>query len=58
MIPKPFARVALAVGEPYAVGRDVPLDGIEPHRQRVQAAVMSLIVDCERALGIDKAPKE
>jgi lysophospholipid acyltransferase (LPLAT)-like uncharacterized protein len=58
MIPKPFARVALAVGEPYTVGRDVPLDGIEPHRQRVQEAVMSLMVDCERALGIDKALQE
>ncbi len=52
MVPKPFARVALAVGEPYTIGRDVPLDGIEPHRQNIQAAVMSLMVDCERALGM------
>ena len=52
MVPKPFARVALAVGEPYAIGRDVPLDGIEPHRENIQAAVMSLMVDCERALGM------
>ena len=58
MIPKPFARVALAVGEPYMIGRDVPLDGIEPHRQRVQAAVMSLMVDCERALNVDKLPNK
>jgi lysophospholipid acyltransferase (LPLAT)-like uncharacterized protein len=58
MIPKPFARVALAVGEPYLIGRDVPLDGIELHRQRVQAAVMSLMVDCEHALDIDKSPNK
>ena len=50
MIPKPFARVALAVGPPYAIPRDVPLDAIEPHRENIQAAVMSLMQDCENAL--------
>ena len=50
MVPKPFARVALAIGEPYPVSRDVPLDQIEPHRENVQAAVMSLMKDCENAL--------
>ena len=50
MIPKPFARVVVAVGEPYPVPRDVPLDAIEPHRLNVQEAVMSLMTTCQNAL--------
>lgn len=50
MIPKPFSRVAVAVGEPYLVPRDTPLDAIEPHRQHIQAAVMSLMASCEKAV--------
>jgi lysophospholipid acyltransferase (LPLAT)-like uncharacterized protein len=50
MIPKPFARVVIAVGEPYLISRDVRLDEIEPHRLNVQQAVMSLMQDCEEAL--------
>jgi lysophospholipid acyltransferase (LPLAT)-like uncharacterized protein len=50
MIPKPFARVAIAVGEPYVVSRDVRIDEIEPHRANVQARVMSLMQQCEDAL--------
>lgn len=50
MVPKPFARVALAVGEPYPVPRSVPLDQLEPHRQNVQERVMSLMEDCTNAL--------
>ena len=50
MIPKPFARVAVAVGEPYPVPRDVPLDAIEPHRLNVQEAVMSLMTTCQNAV--------
>ena len=53
MIPKPFARVAVAVGEPYAVPRDVPLDAIEPHRVNVQEAVMSLMTTCQNAVKSD-----
>ena len=50
MIPKPFARVVVAVGEPYRVSRDVKLDEIEPHRMNVQRRVMSLMEQCEQAL--------
>ena len=50
MIPKPFARVVIGVGEPYSVPPDVPLDEIEPHRQNVQGAVMSLMRQCEHVL--------
>lgn len=55
MVPKPYARVVLAIGEPYCIPSDTPLDQLEPHRQHVQEAVMSLMGDCERAL---KTPKE
>jgi len=50
MIPKPFSRVVLAVGEPYTIPATVPLDGIEPHRLNVQAAVMSLMRESEEQL--------
>ncbi len=53
MIPKPFARVSMAIGEPYTVPRDVPLDAIEPHRLNVQEAVMSLMTTCQNALESD-----
>ena len=51
MIPKPFARVAIAVGEPIPVPREIPLDDLEPVRANVQAAVMSLMKDSEQALN-------
>ena len=50
MIPKPFARIAVAIGEPYPVDRKTPLDELEPHRLAVQQAVMSLMADCETLL--------
>lgn len=50
MIPKPFARITAAVGAPYPIPATTPLDELEPHRAAVQAAVMSLMADCESAL--------
>jgi hypothetical protein len=50
MIPKPFARVSVAIGEPYSVPADVPLDALEPHRMNVQEAVMSLMTLCENTV--------
>ncbi len=50
MIPKPFARVVIGIGEPYPVPPDLPLDEIEPHRRNVQQAVMSLMRECEDLL--------
>jgi hypothetical protein len=50
MIPKPFARIILAVGEPYPISTSVALDALEPHRLNVQEAVMSLMRDSENAL--------
>lgn len=50
MVPKPFARIVLAIGTPYPVPADAPLDGLEIHRIAVQEAVMSLMADSETAL--------
>lgn len=51
MVPKPFARIVLAVGKPYPIPADAPLDGLESHRIAVQEAVMSLMADSEAALN-------
>ena len=50
MIPKPFSRVAIVVGEPQHIPADTPLDELEPHRLRVQQAVMSAMQECSRML--------
>ena len=54
MIPKPFAKVAIAIGEPYSIPANAPLDGLEEHRVAVQDAVMSLMADCEASLQVPK----
>lgn len=51
MIPKPFARVALAIGEPITVPSDTPLDRIEGPRAHMQQALMSLMEDCRAAVS-------
>ena len=51
MIPKPFARVALAIGEPYPIPANAPLDDLEPHRLAVQERVMSLMQESEAVLA-------
>lgn len=51
MIPKPFSRIVLAVGEPVMVPADAPLDRIEEYRSRMQHAVMSLMDASQKALG-------
>jgi hypothetical protein len=43
MIPKPFARIVLAVGEPLSVPADTPLDRIDEYRVRMQNAVNRLV---------------
>lgn len=50
MVPKPFARVVLAVGEPLPVPPDTPLDRIEEIRMQMQQSVMSLMTASEQAL--------
>jgi lysophospholipid acyltransferase (LPLAT)-like uncharacterized protein len=47
MIPKPFARVLVAVGEPIEVPRTLPASELESVRDEVQAAMESLTKDAE-----------
>ena len=51
MIPKPFARVVLAIGEPLPVPADTSLDRIEEFRLAMQQSIMSLMAASEEALG-------
>lgn len=50
MIPKPFARVVMAVGEPIEVPRNASMDDIEAIRARMQDALQALIQDSNAAL--------
>ncbi|MEO0574258.1 MAG: lysophospholipid acyltransferase family protein [Pseudomonadota bacterium] len=50
MIPKPFARVVIGIGAPEVIDKSVALDALEPHRERIQAAVMSVMRSCEQTL--------
>ncbi len=50
MIPKPFARIAIAIGEPVPIPARAALDELESYRLTVQEAVMSLMQDSEAAL--------
>lgn len=51
MIPKPFARISIAIGAPYQIPKNTPLDDLEPHRIAVQETVMSLMADSETILS-------
>lgn len=53
MIPLPFSRVVYAIGEPYTIPENIPLDALEPHRLNVQRAVMSLMRQSEELLQND-----
>jgi len=50
IIPKPFARVVVAIGEPYRISPDVSLRKMETKRLAVQQRIMSLTRVCEDAL--------
>lgn len=50
MIPKPFARVVTAVGEPIEVPRNASMDDIEAIRAQMQTALETLIQDSKSAL--------
>ena len=51
MIPKPFARIIVAVGEPIDVARDLPVRDIEGLRGKVQAAMESLAIEAQQQLS-------
>jgi lysophospholipid acyltransferase (LPLAT)-like uncharacterized protein len=46
MVPKPFARVVIAIGEPHFVPRDTAVDDLEKHRVAMEDALMSLMTLC------------
>jgi len=50
MIPKPFARVVLAVGEPIAVPGNAPMDELESYRARMEQATNALMEQSKAAL--------
>ena len=51
MIPLPFARIALAVGEPIEVPKALSKDEIETTRQQLQAAMDSLLNQAKQQLS-------
>ncbi len=51
MIPKPFARVVVAVGEPIEVPRGASMEEIEEIRDRMQAAIEALIQESKATLA-------
>jgi lysophospholipid acyltransferase (LPLAT)-like uncharacterized protein len=50
MIPKPFARVVLAVGEPLPVPAGTPLDEIGEYRSRMEDAINDLMEQSKKIL--------
>lgn len=53
MLPKPFARVHIAVGEPLPVSRDTRVEDLEPLRETMENAINSLIHRSEKRLGLN-----
>jgi lysophospholipid acyltransferase (LPLAT)-like uncharacterized protein len=51
MIPKPFSRIVLAIGEPIAVPKNMPLNEIEKYRLEMQYAINALMAESEQLLA-------
>ena len=49
IIPKPFARIVIAVGEPIEVPRGLPASGLADKRDEMQAAMEALLEAAEAA---------
>lgn len=54
MIPKPFARIVLAVGEPHLVARGASKEGLEQERKTMQIAVNGLVEQSKAVLQQEK----
>jgi len=50
MIPKPFARIVLAIGEPHPVPSGSSMEELESHRMAMQSALMALMDESKEAL--------
>jgi lysophospholipid acyltransferase (LPLAT)-like uncharacterized protein len=51
MIPKPFARVVFAVGEPIEVPRKASMESLEEYRLEMQYATNALMQESKQVLG-------
>jgi len=51
MVPKPFARIVLAVGEPIEVPRGLPASGLEDKRDEMQVAMEALLEEAQRQVS-------
>jgi lysophospholipid acyltransferase (LPLAT)-like uncharacterized protein len=49
IVPKPFARVRLAVGEPLEIPRELSESDLEAHKQRLEEALNQLVQQVEAA---------
>jgi lysophospholipid acyltransferase (LPLAT)-like uncharacterized protein len=50
MIPKPFSRVVLAIGEPVSVPKNTPPDKLEEYRLQMQYATNALMAESKQLL--------
>lgn len=50
MVPKPFARVAIAIGEPLDVPRTASKDELERLREEMQAAIEAMVQESKAAV--------
>jgi lysophospholipid acyltransferase (LPLAT)-like uncharacterized protein len=55
MIPKPFARVVYAIGEPLTVPSDTPINAIEEYRQRMEDATNALVQQSKDVLARNRS---
>ena len=51
MVPKPFATVAISVGEPFYVPRSATAEEVEQYRQRLDAALFTAEARAKVMLG-------
>ena len=51
MVPRPFARIAIAVGEPIEIPRDLPMRDTESVRTQLQTAMESLANEAQQQLS-------
>jgi lysophospholipid acyltransferase (LPLAT)-like uncharacterized protein len=51
MIPKPFARIVIAVGEPIEVPRGLPANGLEDKRDEMQAAMEAILEEAQERVS-------
>jgi lysophospholipid acyltransferase (LPLAT)-like uncharacterized protein len=51
MVPKPFARIVIAVGEPVPVPRNASLEQMEAIRAEMQSALEALIQESKAAVA-------